>query len=257
MKTALIIIPSTGDSVNRHAYISACIDFVEQEGYTVDCPALLEGYTSFSTKENIDKRIAWADSIFLFTDFGIDGDMLDVAERLVKAGRESAIIYKKLQNSTKDKIFSEPVQILRDVARRTGVPVEMLISKTRIRAVTDARFVYFRRCREVSKASLSQIGLPVGKDHASVMHGLKEARKTQQVINLYNKCYGEAESQKKTVEQLTSECSSIRQPEERSVLPLSEVEEGEQSVPGRTSPVRAVPERGFYGAFAGYRPHNT
>ena len=257
MKTALIIIPSTGDSVNRHAYISACIDFVEDKGYTVDCPALLEGYTSFSTKENIDKRLSWADAIYLFTDFGIDGDMLDVAERLVKAGRGSSIIYKKLHDGIKDKIFTAPVQILRDVSRRTGIPIEKLTSKTRLREVTDARFVYFRRCREVSKASLSQIGLPVGRDHCSVLHGIKEAQKTQQVVNLYNKCYGKAESQKKTVEQLSRECGSIRQPKERSVLPLSEMEEGEQNVPGRAPTVRPVSERGFYGAFAGYRSHNT
>lgn len=257
MKTALIIIPATGESVNRQAYVSACIDYVEKEGYSVDCPALLEGYTSISATEYLDKRIAWADSIFFFTDFGIDGVMLDVAERLVKAGRESAITYKKLQQDKADKIFTEPLQILRDVSRRTGISVDQLISKTRKREVVDARFVYFLRCRNITKASFSSIGLPVGKDHASVLHGVREAGRTPQVIELYNKCYGETASKKKTVEQLTKDCRSIRQPGEGSILPHSEMEEGEPDIPRSASTLRTVPARGFYGAFAGYRSHNS
>lgn len=260
MKTALIIIPTTGESVNRQAYIGACIDFVEQEGYSVDCPALLEGYTNISASTYLDKRIAWADSIFFFTDFGIDGIMLDVAERLVKAGRESAVIYKKLQKV--DNVFTEPLQILRDVSRRTGISLEQLTSKTRKREVVDARFVYFLRCRNITKASLASIGLPVGKDHASVLHGIREANKTPQVIELYNKCYytksnGETASKKKTVEQLTRDCRSVRQEGERSVLSQQQMEEGEPDVPRSASTVRSVPARGFYGAFAGYRSHNS
>lgn len=255
MKTALIIIPTTGESVNRQAYIGACIDFVEKEGYSVDCPALLEGYTNISASTYLDKRVAWADAVFFFTDFGIDGIMLDVAERLVKAGREDACIYKKLQKV--DNVFTEPIQILRDVSRRTGIPLNLLTSKTRKREVVDARFVYFIRCRNITKASLASIGLPVGKDYASVLHGVREANKTPQVIELYNKCYGETASKKKTVEQLTEECSSIRQSGERSILPYSEMEEREPDVPRSASTVRTVPARGFYGAFAGYRSHNS
>lgn len=260
MKTALILIPETGGSVNRQAYIGACIDFVEKEGYSVDCPALLEGYTNISASTYLDKRVAWADAVFFFTDFGIDGIMLDVAERLVKAGREDACIYKKLQKV--DNVFTEPIQILRDVSRRTGIPLNLLTSKTRKREVVDARFVYFLRCRNITKASLASIGLPVGKDHASVLHGMREATKTPQVIELYNKCYytksnGETASKKKTVEQLTKDCRSIRQPGEGSILPHSEMEEGEPDIPRSASTLRTVPARGFYGAIAGYRSHNS
>ncbi|BAQ92668.1 DnaA-like protein [uncultured Mediterranean phage uvMED] len=44
---------------------------------------------------------------------------------------------------------------------------------SRLRARVYARAVYFKLCREHTVCSLNDIGLSVGRDHATVLHGIK------------------------------------------------------------------------------------
>ena len=44
---------------------------------------------------------------------------------------------------------------------------------SRLRARVYARAVYFKLCRQHTFCSLSDIGSSVGKDHATVLHGIK------------------------------------------------------------------------------------
>jgi len=44
---------------------------------------------------------------------------------------------------------------------------------SRLRARVYARAVYFKLCREHTFCSLNDIGLSVGRDHATVLHGIK------------------------------------------------------------------------------------
>ena len=85
--------------------------------------------------------------------------------------------------------FSLLKSILIDVSRKTGIKIELLQSKSREREVVDARFVYFRRAKEIGRFSLARIGREVNKDHATVLHGIYEAKETKPVIELYKRCY--------------------------------------------------------------------
>ncbi len=48
-----------------------------------------------------------------------------------------------------------------------------LNAKTRKRDIVYTRAVYFKLCRVHTQQPLSDIGKPVGRDHATVLHGLK------------------------------------------------------------------------------------
>jgi len=48
-----------------------------------------------------------------------------------------------------------------------------LSTKTRKRDIVYTRAVYFKLCRVHTQQPLSDIGKPVGRDHATVLHGLK------------------------------------------------------------------------------------
>ena len=95
----------------------------------------------------------------------------------------------KIEQYKKYEHYNFLMEILRDVSKKTGVSMELLQSKSRDREITDARFIYFRRAKERTKYSLKRIGMEVNRDHATVLHGIKEANETDQVIELYKKCY--------------------------------------------------------------------
>lgn len=69
--------------------------------------------------------------------------------------------------------------ILKDVSSKSGIPIAVLKGemlwegKKRKREVVEARQFYFTRARDKTKCSLERIGLLVGKDHATVLHGIK------------------------------------------------------------------------------------
>lgn len=63
---------------------------------------------------------------------------------------------------------------LKIIMQRVNKTYGLVISKkTRGREYVYARAVYYKLARELTDYSLSQIGLLVHRDHASVLHGLK------------------------------------------------------------------------------------
>lgn len=57
------------------------------------------------------------------------------------------------------------------VVRETGIDIK---DPSRRRDIAEARFIYFDMCRRYSDdRSLKAIGKSVGRDHASVLHGIK------------------------------------------------------------------------------------
>jgi hypothetical protein len=258
-KIALLLIPETNETINRQSYISACVQRVIDEGYTPLTPAVYEHYTDINVDEFISNAITKPDmnTVFLFVDFGIDKTMFNTIDRCIAQGIE--LKYIRLQNPNLDSFYTTPHQVLKDVSRRTGVTIEALIGRTRQREIVDARFVYFRRCRELSKASLAAIGLPVGRDHASVLHGIKEANNTIAVLQLYEKCYGATQFKKETMgpgKEPGHEATCAGQIE-RPVLPYNSMDKREQNIQGEKSIVHSVSCGWTYGAFNGYRPHNS
>jgi len=46
-------------------------------------------------------------------------------------------------------------------------------TNTRKREYVEARAIFYKLCKEFTKLSLEEIGTKVGRDHASVLHGIK------------------------------------------------------------------------------------
>jgi len=79
--------------------------------------------------------------------------------------------------------------ILRTVSILSHISIERLKEKTREREIVEKRQFYFKRARDHTKCSLAQIGRLVGKDHATVLHGIKAVNNTYGMIKDYEKFF--------------------------------------------------------------------
>ena len=222
MKTALLLIPSTDNAVARRRYLRMCIEKVYNENYIPFTPVLYES-TAVNQTEFIASSLDKVDAIFLFINYGIDKPMLDVVD-VINGKKE--IMYRRINDCEMQEGAPHPYTVLMDVCRRTGITPEQVMSKTRKREIVDARQIYFRRCRELTKASLSEIGSVVYRDHATVLHGEKEAKNTNALVKLYDKCYGS-----EAIEGFVGKENEASEFVDRPVLPYNSNDPREQIIP--------------------------
>jgi len=251
-KPALLMIPSLEETINRHIYLKECVEMMIQEGYE---PLLPPFYDSVPMNEDsfYNRMLPMVDALFMFINFGVDQKMLDMIDRTLNT---KEIHYRRVEECLATKVYSTPMQILIEVCMKTNMSIDQMRSKTRKRGIVDARFVYFRRARERTKASLAMIGREVNRDHASVLHGVTEAHNTIQVVELYNKCYGQTEIETTALEPEATgknHTAQICKP----VLPYRSMDPREQSVPAGKPFMRSLSGRGYHQPFGGYRPHNS
>tara|TARA_Y100000401_G_C8241337_1_gene183181 strand:- start:66 stop:476 length:411 start_codon:yes stop_codon:yes gene_type:complete len=80
------------------------------------------------------------------------------------------------------------VQIKLAVSKELGLN---LSKNTRNRSYVYGRAIYFKLCKEFSHATLNEIGKSVGREHASVIHGLNVfdmiAMYNDSIIKVYTK----------------------------------------------------------------------
>lgn len=250
MKTALLLIPEILQNIDRQEYLAGCIEKMDSEGYLSLSPGIYDLFFKINSREYIEKTLPICDAVFFFVDFGIDALMFEVIDRLLD---KMPYEYRRLNHETVQKYHLTPTQILQRVSRETDISIEALKSKSRVREISDARKVYFRACREFTKASLANIGSLVNRDHATVMHGERVAREIPEIDKLYNKIYGKTRGKEEAVEQ-SAGGTDKREPVERPILPFRSMDPREQAVPSAASIVRSLPARGFDNAFSGYRP---
>ena len=186
MKTALIVIPATNGKINRKKYISDCIDNAIVRGYMPYCYDILREYTMIDHSLFLSTTLPFCNVVITYTDFGEEGDTLNLIHELAP---DKEILLRKL-GSDEEKYVYMLENILEEVADKTRIPIDDLKSRSRARDVADARFVYYRRSREITKEPLSKIGRLVNRDHATVLSGINEALSTREVATLYERCYG-------------------------------------------------------------------
>lgn len=243
MKTALVLIPSTTE-IYRVKYLQLCLENVMNEAYLPLCPMVYENLAAINISEFINNIMPMSDAVYMFVDYGLDQLMFDVIDRAVASNIEL-----KYSRIGKVKIYDTektPFQILMRVCQKTGFSIQEICSKTRKRDIVDARFVYFRRSREKTGASLAVIGELVEKDHASVLHGIKEAQEKREVVTLYNKIYGKTEIKTSSLgeseENRVGESFNV-EPIQRPVLPCRSMDPRESNIPATKSALRSVPAR--------------
>ena len=64
--------------------------------------------------------------------------------------------------------------IAREVALRTGVPVEAMQGPSRVAWITEARHEAMYRCRHEAHCSLTIIGRYFNRDHTTVLHAIRK-----------------------------------------------------------------------------------
>lgn len=88
----------------------------------------------------------------------------------------------------KTKSSIDIVQIKLAVSKELGLN---LSKNTRNRSYVYGRAIYFKLCKEFSHATLNEIGKSVGREHASVIHGLNVfdmiAMYNDSIIKVYTK----------------------------------------------------------------------
>jgi len=194
MNPALVIIPVTCGTINRDKYLAECMKHVMNSGHFPLSKDVYGSYMNVDPDKFTKTMLGLCETAYLFIDFGMSDKMREMAEQAIKS--DIPVTYVKIFNNEPPGIFLCSLNdILQDVSYRTKVPIESMKRKTRKREIVDARFIYFRRARDVfgKKISLAKIGMEIGRDHATVMHGIKEATETKEVVDQYRQYYGTGE----------------------------------------------------------------
>lgn len=241
----MLLIPSAVDNICRKTYLSICINKVVEEGFIPLTPALYES-TTVNQDEFICKMLPYVDAVFLFVNFGMDQCMFGIIDRIID---KKEIHYRRLVSEEIILLFGTPETILLEICVKTNFSVEAMKSASRKRELVDARYVYYRRCREITRASLAEIGRPVGRDHSTVLHGVTEANNTRAVMDLYNKIYGPEDKP-------PAEKQLIPLPVNKPVLPYRHQDPREQNIPSGKTFLGTLANGEYSRPYHGYTPHN-
>ena len=65
-------------------------------------------------------------------------------------------------------------QIMHIVSHEYKTPMQVIISKSRKREHVTPRQVYAYFCRKVTTSSLNEIGRPINRGHATIMHSVRD-----------------------------------------------------------------------------------
>lgn len=238
-KPALLLVPTIGKDYRRDEYLYLCIEKVMEEGFMPLLPALYEK-TSVIQDEFIETLIPHVSAVFFFTNFGIDKTMFNAMEL---AWEKIEVHYRRITQKEVDALQFTTHQVLLDVCKKTGFKPEDLYLRSRVRELVEARFIYFRRAREVTTASLEEIGDVLGLDHATVLYGIRKAREERELRTRYERYYYEKKEDEKTL------------PIEAPVLPNNPNDSREHRFPSGKANSLALIGREYNNAFHGYKPH--
>jgi hypothetical protein len=190
MKTALILIAPIDRNINPSVYFSLCANRVKSNGYTCIHSTAWQDYQDIDLQKFSDKVIKCVDVLYLFVDFGVTQLMYDFVNEFYVRDENGFQFIKEIRIETISRSkYADPQSVLEEVSGITGIPIDVLKMKTRKREIVTARFFYFKRAKLFTKASLQEIGNLVGKDHATVMHGLYVVDNVHEVKAEYNKLF--------------------------------------------------------------------
>jgi chromosomal replication initiator protein len=81
--------------------------------------------------------------------------------------------------------------ILKDVAEKNNISVELITSRTRKREVVEARHIYCYRAKTGFKFfSLNDIGQAIYRDHSTVIAGIHNVQNIPSLNKKYHELYG-------------------------------------------------------------------
>lgn len=188
-KPALLLIPETDKEIRRSDYLNMCIDRVIKEGYIPLLPALYQS-VPIDQEDFIRVTIKNVSKVFLYVNFGIDTVMQMALESAIE--NEIPVAFRHIERTVVDELHFTPLQVFYDVCKKLGYDPDVVKKNSRQREFVDVRYVYFRRAKEITRATLNEIGEVVNNgNHATVLWGIRQATDVVEVRKKYEKCYGE------------------------------------------------------------------
>lgn len=198
-KPALILIPRIFKPINRQFYYDACKKLVKDEGFIPVNLLFYDDYLRLTNIQYISEIEPVIESIFIFTDFGIDKLLNLVSKKFPRK-----IVYKKFLDEEIPIITNELEYILEETIVRAreffniDASIELLKSKSRKREIILSRAFFYKRAKEKTKFSLNKIGYLIGgKNHATVLNGIKRVNNEVGLIDEYKKFWGEYKDSEK------------------------------------------------------------
>lgn len=196
MKTAIILFKYPTDDSNY--FMKACFDKATKDGFTVLHSSAFDDYRKIDMKTFIDRTSQAVDAIYIFIDNGISDIMTDVIRKFYYRDDSGFIFSKEIRIEAVWSYKSKSLaSILKYVSEKVEIPVEILKMKTRKREIVEARQFFFVEAKEQTKESLARIGAFVGKDHATVVHGIKTVNNTVEVKEKYEELFKGKMSERK------------------------------------------------------------
>lgn len=188
MKTAIILF---GDNHNEpESFLPVCAEKVSSDGYVLLHTSVWRDYKHIDKREFLRMISPVVDAIYLFIDFGVSDLMKEVVESNYYKNHTGSHFFKELRIEIGIDLRSKTINsILKEVAEVTEIPIEVLKMKTRKREIVEARQFYFKRAKMFTKRSLASIGALVGKDHATVLHGIKTVNNIIEVKEKYEELF--------------------------------------------------------------------
>lgn len=188
MKTAIILFKDHTDDNNY--FLKACCEKANKDGYTVLHSSEFDDYRKIDIKAFIERTSQAVDAFYLFIDNGITESMTDVIRKYYYRDDSGFIFSKEIKIEAilgyKSKSLAS---ILKYISEKVEIPVDILKMKTRKREIVEARQFYFKEAKKQTNHSLAKIGAFVGKDHATVIHGIKTVNDVREVREKYEELF--------------------------------------------------------------------
>lgn len=185
MKTAILVTRRMpAETVDNEAYVDACTQQVISQGYILLHQTSWQYYDKLDMTKVIDHLYQVIDVIFVFVDFGADHRITDIVKKYQDKINISLL-------PKHERYIASLRSILVDVSKKTGISIENLKSRWRFREFVDARYIYFKRAKELLNGSetLNSIGNLVNRDHATVLYGIEQVDNVKELQMQYNTYY--------------------------------------------------------------------
>jgi hypothetical protein len=188
MKPALVIITEPKGQISKMKYLAGCMQHVLKEGYFPISKEAFEGYAEMKNVRFLEEMKEMCSRFYCFTDFGVSTFMTKAID--TASSVNIPVVYVTLSPDF-DKLKIELSEILEEVSQKSRIPVDVLKSPCKKRELADARFMYYKRAKEIlgSSVSYASIGVEVGKNHATVLNGIKRVEEVKELRDMYEEYY--------------------------------------------------------------------
>jgi hypothetical protein len=88
------------------------------------------------------------------------------------------------------KEMTSPEEVLSEISKKTGIPIEDIVSPSKKRRIADARLNFYRKCHEYGIKDKDVAGI-INRKIAAIINGRKTANSVPDLIEQYERYFNE------------------------------------------------------------------